>query len=106
MLGNDRGGEALWPALASDFRISVDYHFSQIREQLGGAVAARREAEQLEMFVEKRGGYVACLKLLVVDHVLKKRNVGLNAADAKFAESAVHALAGLVELAGHGRAFP
>src|SRR5436309_2708828 len=57
------------------------------------------------MFVEESGSYVTRLKLQVVHHVLEKRNVGLDATHTKFAQSAVHALAGLVELAGPGCHF-
>ena len=46
---------------------------------------------------------VAGLEIGVVDDVFEKRNVGLDAAHAELAQRAVHALAGLCELAAPGR---
>ena len=41
------------PRLARHLRIAVDDHVAEIGEQLGGAIAARREVEQLRRLVEE-----------------------------------------------------
>ena len=69
-------------------------------EQLGGAVAARVEVEQFRRGVNQRGGRRAGAEDGVVDDVFEEGNVGLDAADAEFAQRAVHALQGDVEIAG------
>ena len=75
---------------------------AEIGEQLGGAVAARREVEQRGRLVEPAGGDAAGLEIGVVDDVFEERNVGLDAAHAELAQAAVHALAGVVEFAAPG----
>ena len=43
------------------------------------------------------------LEQRVIDHVLEERDIGLDAANAKLAQRAIHALAGLVEFAAPRR---
>ena len=75
------------------FGIAVQDHVAEIREQLGGAVAAASETKQLRRFIEEGGGDFAGAETRMVDHIFEKRNVGLDAANAEFAQGAVHALA-------------
>ena len=70
---------------------------------VGGAVATRLEVKQLRCLVEKRGSRVAGLENWMLDDVFKKLNVGFDPTDAKFAESAIHALASLLEIATPSR---
>ena len=78
--------------LAFHFGIAVEDHVAEVREQLGGAIAAAGKAKQFGRIVEKRGGDFAGAKFRVIDDVFDERNVGLDAADAELAEGAVHAL--------------
>ena len=89
--------------LAGHLRIAVDDHVRQVTQQLGGAVLARRELEEFGSFVDQARGDVARLEIRVVDHVLKKRNIGLDTANAELAQRAVHTLAGMRKLASPGR---
>ena len=68
----------------------------------GSAVLARREVEELRRLVDERRGDVAGAEIRVVDDVFEERNVRLDAADAEFAQRAVGAVAGVVELARPG----
>ena len=49
--------------LARDGRVAVHDHVAQIGQQLGGAVAARRELEQLRRLVQPAGGDAARLEI-------------------------------------------
>ena len=53
-------------------------------------------------FIEERSRDVAGAKARMVDDVFEKGNVGLDAANAKFAQRAVHALAGFGEFGSPG----
>ena len=61
--GTARGSQARGTRLAGHCGIAVDDHVAQIGEQLGGAVAARGEAEQRGSLFEPAGGDVAGLKI-------------------------------------------
>ena len=89
--------------LPVDFRIAVDDDVAEVGEQLGRAVAARRELEQLRRLVDERRGDVARQERRVGDHVLEERDVRLHAADAELAQRAVHALAGVLGTRGPRR---
>src|ERR1700719_5078135 len=41
--------------LSLDFRVAIENDVAQVREQLGGAVAARGDAKEFGRVVEKRG---------------------------------------------------
>jgi hypothetical protein len=62
-----------------------------------------RPAEQLGGVVDERGGDLAGPEGRVQDQVVDERNVGAHAADAEFAQGAVHALDGLREGGRPGR---
>ena len=76
---------------------------ARIREQFGGAITARKKCEQCWRFVEKRRGRGPLWKVRVIHHVFQKRNIGFHASDAELTQGAVHALAGLWELAAPSR---
>ena len=57
------------------------------------------------VLVEEAGGDFAGLKRRVVHDVFEERDVGLDAADAELTQCAVHAMAGLVEIAAGGGDF-
>src|SRR5262249_43516534 len=80
-------------------RIAVDDDVGQIGEQLARAIAARGEFEELGRLLQPPCVDSASLEIGVIDDVLQKRDVGLHAAHTEFAEAAVHALAGIAELA-------
>ena len=63
MRRHGRGADARRARLAGHFRIAVDDHLAQVGQQLGGAVLARRELEQLRRLVEQRRGDVARLEI-------------------------------------------
>ena len=69
--------------LSFDFGIAVEDHLAEVREQLGGAVAAARKTEQFRRIIEKRCGDFAGAKFWVIDDVFDERNVGSHAADAE-----------------------
>src|SRR5579863_9170707 len=48
--------------------------------------------------IEKRRRNFARAKLRMVDDIFDERNIGGDAADAEFAQSAIHAIAGFVEM--------
>ena len=60
------------------------------------------KSEQRRSLVQKRRGRLAGLEVGMIDHVFEERNVGLDAADAELAQGAIHALAGVRELAAPG----
>ena len=81
-------GHGLWDRLLGfvAFRVRIAVHDDVAEEvqQLGRAVAARREIEQLRRGVEHRRCCLAAAEFLVLNDVFEERYVGLHAADAKF----------------------
>src|SRR5438477_2644902 len=75
------------------FGIAVEDYIAEIGEQFGGAIAAAGKAEKFRRLVEERRGDFASAELRVIDNVFHKGNVRFHAADAEFAEGAVHPLA-------------
>ena len=96
------GASASGGGLTGHLRIAVDDDVGEVAQQFGGAVLARREFEQRGGFLEPSGAHVASLEIGVVDDVFEERDVGLDTAHAELAEAAVHALAGVRELASPG----
>src|SRR6266851_6223480 len=89
----DRWLQAFWDLLYFDLRVAVENYVAQVREQLSGAVAAGGDAKKFGRLVEKRSGDFAGAETRMIDDILQKRNVGLDAANAKLAQRAIHALA-------------
>ena len=75
--------------------------FGQEAQQLGGAVAAHGEFEQLGRFFDEARGDLAGGEGRMVDHVFQELQIGGHTADAELAQRAVHALARL-----NGRGCP
>src|SRR5690606_22861061 len=98
--GNDGGDERLFGPEALRVRVAVDDDLAEEVQQLGGAVAAGLELEQLRRRVDQRGRGLAGAELRVGDDVFEERDVRLHAADPEFAERP----AGAVERAVEGRA--
>jgi hypothetical protein len=92
------GGSGSLEAMAFGLRIAVDDDIAQKSQQLGGPVAARFELKQFRRGVDQGGGRLAGAENGVGDDVFQKRNIRLDAADAKFAQGAVHALQGQLEI--------
>src|SRR6202012_5399545 len=99
------GFELFGNGLPFYFGIAVENYIAKIRKKLRGAVAAARKFEQLRRTIEKRRRDLARAKFRVVDDIFDERNVGGDAANAKFAERAVHAIARLVEMLTPGGDF-
>ena len=91
-----------WLGFSLHFRIAIDDDFAQVRQDFGGAILAHGELEQRRFFRQKRRSNVAFLELRMVDDVLQERDVRLHATDAKLAQSAVHAVAGVGEFPAPG----
>ncbi len=87
------------------FRIAVQDHVSEIGKNFCGTVAAARKFEQFGIVFEERGGDFTGAKLRVVHYILYEGDVRLYAADAKFAQRAVHALAGFGKVGTPGGHF-
>src|SRR3984893_828533 len=85
--------------------MAVEDYVAEIREQFGGAVATAGETKQFRRVIEKRSGDFAGAKFCMVDDVFDEGNVGGDAADAKFAERAVHATAGFRQVFSPGGYF-
>ena len=80
-----------------DLRIAVDDDVAQEGQQLAGAVAPRLELEQIRRRVDQCRGGLPGAEDRVGDDVFEEGDIGLDAADAEFAQGAVHALEGQVE---------
>ena len=91
--------------LVGDFGIAVDDDVAEISQQSGGAIPARRETEEGWSLGEERRRGQARLKRFVIDQIVQKRDVGLDAADTKLAQGSIHALASFRERASPGRHF-
>ena len=86
------GGENVLWLEAFHQRMAVYRDVAQIPQQLGRAVAARLELEQLRRRVNQRRRGQPLLERVVVDDVFQERNVRLHAANAEFPQRPVHAL--------------
>ena len=107
MIGRGGGG---WlqdggGAVAFGVGVAVDGDFRKVGEGAGGAVAAFAEFEELGLGIDELGVRLAGAEGFVGDDVFEERDVRLHAADAEFAEGAIHALAGHGEIAAHGGQF-
>src|SRR5260370_4081789 len=78
--------------LALHFRIPVEDDVAEIGKQLGGAVAAAGDAEELGRVVEERGGHFAGAKLRVLYDIFDERDARLLAATAASAKVAINAM--------------
>src|SRR5216683_5624911 len=105
VIGDRSCPDRLRPRLARDFWISVYHHFAEVTQELRRPILQRSELEQRGRFVEKRSGYSARLKALVVHDVNQERNVRFYSANAELAQAAVHPAAGLWKLASPRRHF-
>ena len=76
--------------------MAVDGHVGDVGEELGGAVAALGELEQLRRLVDEARGVVVGPELRMGEHGLEERQVGRDAADAVLAQRPVHAGDGLL----------
>ena len=83
--------------VALGVRVAVDDDVAEEIQQLGRAVAARLELEQLGRGVDERRGRLAGAEFVVVNDVFQERDVRLHAADAELAQRAVHAVQRHVE---------
>ena len=83
--------------------MAVDDYLAQVIEDLRGTIARCCELKKLRRLVEKAGRVTAGQEIGVRDQVDQKRQVGLNAADAKFLQAALHAAGGVRKLPGPGR---
>ena len=97
-LGEHGGFEIFGDFLPFYFGIAVEDYVAEIRKELCGAVAAARETEKLRGIVEERRGDFAGAEFRMIDDVFDEGNVGGNAADAEFAQGAVHAATGFGEI--------
>jgi hypothetical protein len=69
---------------------SVDQNLAQIIEQFLGPVLRLREIEQLRILVDEVGVHGSIQKLLILEDVQQKRNVGLDPPHPEFPQGAVH----------------
>src|SRR2546423_3516899 len=83
-------------------RIAIDDHVAQEIEQLSGAIAAGLEFQQFGSRINQGGSCQACAESLVCDDIFQKGNVRFHAADAEFAQGAVHSLQSQWECAPKG----
>jgi hypothetical protein len=92
------------PTVGATLHLGAAVHddVAQEAEHLRGPVALGMPADQVGRRVDERRGGRAPREFRVDQHVLEERDVRLHAADAEFAEAAVHALDGLVEGRGEG----
>ena len=97
--GTGRAPELRGRWLAFHFGIAVDDNLAEIGQQSGCSIAALEECEQPRRLFDESGGGPARLKDRMIDDVFQERNVGLDAADAKLAQTPVHPLAGVPEFA-------
>src|SRR3546814_9040842 len=95
LCSSDLAGQTRWRQrqlrrfAAFHFRVAVDDHLADETQQFGGAVATRREHEQLRRRVDEAGDAGAGFELLVIDDVFKEREIGRQAADAELTQRTV-----------------
>ena len=82
--------------------LAVDDHVADVLQQLGGAIAAGRELEQLGRLVDEPRRAVAGEERRVVDQADQKRNVRLHAANAELLQAALRPAGRLAEGAAPG----
>ena len=99
---NRRRIHPLGHGLALHRGISVHRDVAHVTQQAGGAVAPRNKVEQGRRFFQPARGDAPGLKIRMADHIFQEGNVAFDAADAEFAQAAIHALAGLLEVAAPG----
>ena len=75
----------------------VQNDIAEIVQEFGGTVSAARKQEKFRRLVEERSGDLAGAKALVIHYVLEKGNVRFDAADSKFAQRPIHAMASAAE---------
>src|SRR5437588_4492642 len=103
--GNDSCFEFFRDLLPSYFGIAVEDDVAKIRKQLGGTVSTAGEAEKFGRLAEEIGGDCAGEKLRVVHNIFDKGDIRFYAANAEFAEGAVHALTSLGKICAPGGDF-
>ena len=73
------------------FGVAVHRHVGDVAQQLGRAVLARLEVEQVRCRVDEARGVAIFDEIGVRDDVLKERQIGGDAANAELAQGAMHA---------------
>ena len=96
-VGQRRQLEDFGRLAAFQLGVAVEDDVADVAKELGGAVAALRQAEKFRRFVEKGSGDQAVAETRVPDDVFEEQDVGLDAADAELAQGAIHAMAGAFE---------
>ena len=86
---DDRRGQ-IGPRFAGDFRVAVDDHVGEVREQTGGTVLAGGKLKQARRLVEEPRRHGAGQEVRVLDEVQQERHVRLHAADAELLQRPVH----------------
>src|SRR6266436_8957571 len=87
------------------FRVAVQNDIAEIGKQLGGAVATSGEAKEFGRLVEKCSRDFASAKLRMIHDVFDEWDIGFHAADAEFAQRAVHPLTSFGKIRAPGRDF-
>ena len=87
------------------FRLAVDNHFRDVRQQLGRTVLPNWQLEQLRLLIEETSGDSAGEEIGVGNQVEKERDVGFHAADAEFLQTPLHPTGGINEAQAVGRHF-
>lgn len=95
-------GEGFGGAPVFGSGVSVDGEVGEVVEEFGGAVAFWDEFEETRLGVDEFGVGIARTEGGILDHVLEERDVCFHATDTEFAEGAVHALAGGLEVTAGG----
>ena len=90
---------------AFHFRVAVDDDFANEIEQLGCAILARCELEQLRRGVNEPCRAFAAGKQRVTNHVVHEHQVGGQPANAELGERAMHARNGFIRVIGPGGDF-
>src|SRR5262249_42297283 len=85
-----------------DIGAAVDDDVAEIGKDFGGAIARRLESKQFRRRVDKGRGRVTRLECGVTDQIEKKRDVGLDAANAEFAQGAIGPLDSFLERCAPG----
>ena len=95
--GGNGSGPGTQAILASDAREAVDGHLGGECQQLGGAVLADREPEELGRLVDEPGRAFARKEIGMLDDVDQERDVRLDPANAKLLKRPLHPPAGVDE---------
>ncbi len=72
--------------------IPIDDYLSEVAQQLGRSILPGFELEEARGNVDHSGGRLAIDKILVIDDIFQKRNIGLHPPDSHFSQSSMHAI--------------